>query len=366
MKIGILTFHRTINYGAVLQCYALQELLRRRGHQVEVIDYRIRIVERERRFLSFSTLRTRKSVLIMIKYIIKCILIYRKKKKAINAIDSYLERRILLSKRVNSIKDIPSYYDCIIFGSDQIWNPNLCDGFDSVFWGQFPKGKTKFIAYAASIGEVDVIEDDQWVKINELIRSFDMISVREKELEIALKSKFCIPVQCCLDPTLMIDSGCFDSIAVRPKETNYVFLYNVQKDSYSYIFAKRLAEKLNCKVIRGQARPEKRNKKDIGCQLVECISPEEFLGYIKYSQYVVGNSFHAIALSLVFRKNFYSLECPRPSRVKSLLKQVGLLERHLSSQVENISIVGIDYSEFDSRIKNLRKDSMLFIEGFNA
>ena len=40
MKIGIITFHRADNYGAVLQCYALQEVIRQWGHEVEVIDYR--------------------------------------------------------------------------------------------------------------------------------------------------------------------------------------------------------------------------------------------------------------------------------------------------------------------------------------
>ena len=40
MRIGILTFHRAHNYGAVLQCYALQETLKRMGHDVQVIDYR--------------------------------------------------------------------------------------------------------------------------------------------------------------------------------------------------------------------------------------------------------------------------------------------------------------------------------------
>lgn len=40
MKIGILTFHCAVNYGAVLQAYALQEILRSLGHEVYVIDYR--------------------------------------------------------------------------------------------------------------------------------------------------------------------------------------------------------------------------------------------------------------------------------------------------------------------------------------
>ena len=40
MKIGILTFHSAHNYGAVIQCYGLQQYLTSLGHQVFVIDYR--------------------------------------------------------------------------------------------------------------------------------------------------------------------------------------------------------------------------------------------------------------------------------------------------------------------------------------
>ena len=40
MKIGIITFHWAINYGAVLQCYALQETLKALGHDVFVINYK--------------------------------------------------------------------------------------------------------------------------------------------------------------------------------------------------------------------------------------------------------------------------------------------------------------------------------------
>ena len=54
MKIGILTFHRAHNYGAVLQCYALQEILKRMGHQVYVIDYRQPWIEDFYRFISMD------------------------------------------------------------------------------------------------------------------------------------------------------------------------------------------------------------------------------------------------------------------------------------------------------------------------
>ncbi|MFQ9152593.1 MAG: polysaccharide pyruvyl transferase family protein [Blautia sp.] len=38
-KIGILTFHKSINYGSVLQAFALSDLLSKRGYAVEIIDY---------------------------------------------------------------------------------------------------------------------------------------------------------------------------------------------------------------------------------------------------------------------------------------------------------------------------------------
>ena len=45
MKVGILTFHRAHNFGAMLQCYALQEYLTKKGLNVEVIDYRQPYIE---------------------------------------------------------------------------------------------------------------------------------------------------------------------------------------------------------------------------------------------------------------------------------------------------------------------------------
>lgn len=39
IKLGIITFHRSMNYGAVLQAYALQEVLERLGTEPTIIDY---------------------------------------------------------------------------------------------------------------------------------------------------------------------------------------------------------------------------------------------------------------------------------------------------------------------------------------
>ena len=38
-KIGILTFHNCVNYGAVMQAYGLQSFLESKGYDVEIVDY---------------------------------------------------------------------------------------------------------------------------------------------------------------------------------------------------------------------------------------------------------------------------------------------------------------------------------------
>ena len=38
-KIGILTFHNCVNYGAAMQAYGLQSFLISKGYNVEIIDY---------------------------------------------------------------------------------------------------------------------------------------------------------------------------------------------------------------------------------------------------------------------------------------------------------------------------------------
>jgi hypothetical protein len=96
---------------------------------------------------------------------------------------------------------IPDYYDYIFFGSDQIWNPRICEGFDPLFWGQFPKGKSKFVSYAASLGTPQNIAIDKWDTINENIKNFDNVSVREGKLLEYLKCN--TEGKVVLDPTLL-------------------------------------------------------------------------------------------------------------------------------------------------------------------
>ena len=358
MKIGILTFHNTINYGGVLQCYALKEVLKSFGHDVKIIDYRCNMVEDYKKVVPSAILKDISGFSRRIKYILGSVVLYPRKKKATKAFNTFLENNFELSKRITDINTISRGYDYIVFGSDQIWSPRLCGGFDPVYWGQFHKGNTKFVTYAVSLGEPRKLVKAEWNRIGGLINAFDKISVRENELKEAIEKRFSIPVTCNIDPTLLCEPDVFEKKAIRPKENNYVFLFNVQSDSQSIAFAYHLAQMMGCHLIVGQARPRFRIKKDKRYKLVEAFSPEEFLGYIKYARLVVGNSFHAIALSLVFKKDFYSLDSPMPSRIINILSQIDLLHRHVNSQDRIPKVEDIDYVEVNNKLEAMRNASM--------
>lgn len=362
MKIGILTFHNAINYGAVLQCYALKEFLSQRGHEVEVIDYRVPAIEECKKRLSLFLISEQKGVIKRIAYLLLNLILYRRKKSVIDVFDEYLRLRLNLSRRVYSAQDIPTEYDYIFFGSDQIWNPRICHGFDPILWGQFKKGGTKFIAYAASLGELSFLSDEQWTYVQKYIGVFDYVSVRENAVRDALLEKTNSMIDCCVDPTLMIDDKVLKTCAIRPNLDNFILLYNVTKNKKALNLACRIASKLNCQVVFVEAKPTIHFKKKKNVIYKTGISPDEFLGYIKYARLTIGNSFHLIALSIVMETNFYSINSYRPERVLNLLNQLDLSDRHKIATDVIERVEDIDFSKMRSKLQSLREASLSFID----
>lgn len=362
MKVGILTFHNAINYGAVLQCYALKEFLIQRGHDVQVIDYRVPAIEEYKRLISFSLISEKKGVIKRIAYLFLNLILYKRKKRVIDVFDKYLKLRLNLSKRVYSAQEIPTGYDYIFFGSDQIWNPRICNGFDPILWGQFTKGGMKFVAYAASLGELSFLSDEQWLYAQNHIGVFDFVSVRENVVRDALCEKTEIPIDCCIDPTLLVDNQILCSNALRPNLENYILLYNVTKNEEAVNFACRIASRLNCKVVFIEVKPNLHLKKKENVIYKTGISPDEFLGYIKYARLTIGNSFHLIALSIVMETSFYSLNSYRPQRVLNLLSQLSLSERHKNTTDIIDDIVDIDFFKVRPKLQLLKEKSLSFIQ----
>ena len=178
-KVGLLTTHSVINYGAVLQAFALSQAIKDFGYDCEIIDYypSAKISGKTNNY-SFNNLRSIVSSLLLF-FNIK----YRKDlEKKRKSFDIFLERYFNISKEnygsYNEIKKKLPKYKALVCGSDQIWNLNLMD--DSVYFLDFYDiyPNTKYIAYAPSISEK--LTDEQYNYLLEKVLHFSSLSLREK------------------------------------------------------------------------------------------------------------------------------------------------------------------------------------------
>ena len=357
MKIGILTFHRAINYGAVLQCYALSEVLKGMGHDVEVIDYRPPYIEKYRNLFYWYDFK-KLEITAKLKSLCLLPINYYHRKKSAKAFDSFLVEHIKTSSIVKNICDVPRYYDAIIFGSDQIWSPEICEGLDPVFWGQFPKGRIKFVTYAASMGGHNRMNSEKWNEISKMIKAYDCVSVRELPLQQDIKQYTDVNASLVIDPTLLAPRKIFESIAIKPDEEKYVLLFTLEKSEKAYNLAKRIAKERQCKLIRLRATAGIRNKEKL--MLREGLTPSEFLGYFKYAEFIVTGSFHGTAFSVIFNKNFYTVHSKQEDRAANLLQSVGLTDR-LVDPDDIKEIVNVNHNNTDTTIAEMRKGSMIFL-----
>lgn len=363
MKIGILTFHRAHNYGAVLQVYALQKYLESRGFSAEIIDYCPGYIKKRNSILpNFPvSFRIKGIVSWALRFFCRCIA-YAALKKRYDSFEEFARKNLVLSENAfYSAKDFrqKSDYDAVVFGSDQIWNPNLCEGGDDVFFGRFNFCPRK-IGYAISAGSnvEDVFLCDGRKKD---IGHFFRISCREKALSDAVKKHTGLLVDVVVDPTLIADKKILDSIADPSlADGKFVFVYELARCKEIKNIAVDISRKLGLKILWLRASYEI----ELPCGKLINVSPAQFLGLIKNAECVLTTSFHGVALSIAFRRNFYFLSqgLRNENRIYQLLSDVGLIDRFIRpNQYSGFSPVSWD-APFEERLNEKIGHSRAFLD----
>lgn len=317
MKIGILTFHLAHNYGAVLQCYALQEVLRSMGHDVYVIDYQQPFIVEHFHPKRYWGIRSFISTLIhgnLSDYLYRSRLPYIRYRN----FENFKQRHLHLTDKCYGTDDIPPM-DLYIVGSDQPWNPDLTAGPDLVYYGQFhrPEG-SRLITYAMS-GSEESFNKVGWGKIKHFCENFDALSFREDSITNRFEQITGRHCETSLDPTLVADANLWEPLLNNKwARKKYVLLYHVggPKDVINTMTAKarQIAEEQNIELI------------DASRYL---YSPSDFVSLIRYATYVITASFHAMVFSIIFQKQFCVVRTGQASdvRFETLLKKVNLSNR---------------------------------------
>lgn len=359
-KVGLITFHRPINFGAALQSIALFKAIQKCGGNCQIINYINPAFEKAYPLIHKERFVSLKGLMWEFAMLPKQI----KKRKAFR---SFITKNAFLTKKMkkSELQLIENKFDVFFTGSDQVWNFK-CSGNETAYFLDFVKEKPKF-SYAASFGDTKINSGNKDLYYK-LITSFQKISVRESSGVQIVKDISNIEAVQSLDPTLLLDKAEWSLICqnvLRKHKKEYVLVYFMAqseeiKDQMFVVINKIKEEKgYDVLVIGGSLRKEKD-----GIFYVEISSPEEFVALFRDASYVVTNSFHGTAFSVNFRKNFYSYILPNLDiigRVESFLNKIGLKERVFSFAYQVNELKDINYDLYEKAITDEVQDSYSYL-----
>lgn len=360
--IGILTFHKAINYGAVLQAYALRTAIEELGKPCSVINYAGDKMLRESKVFYFPHHES---------LIDSLIYLYRLPMRArtVNKFNQFLREYLKLSKEIildtQKLKTVSTQYETFITGSDQVFNYNGT-GDDYNYYLEFETEKSKKIAYAPSFG-LKEIDDSHRERVRNNLSSFSALSVRETTGADIVETLIGIrPPEVC-DPTFLLTKEQWEQLCIPPKyKKPYVLVYSFGSRHLEE-YAKKLADEIGGIVVNiNRSLPTIITGRRL--KNAYAPSPCEFLGLIKNAEIVVTNSFHGMALSVILQKEFYCFtnnyinSDATNCRFQTLSEKLGLSKRifNLGDTVERVPM---DYTKIAERLNLWRDQSLSFLKG---
>lgn len=359
MKVGILTYHNACNYGAVFQAYALCEFINAMGHECRIIDYRNENVENQ---YKFAPIFKNNTPMINLKRNLSVIKVVLGKKRNFRKWHSDLRKTVLVTK--GELKKISNDFDRIIAGSDQVWNTK-CTGGDYSYLLDFVDEADKKISYAASFGSVGVPEESK-EEYARLLSEFSLISVREQSGADIVKRLCGKDAEVVADPVFLPDRSLWEKRrSAKQKYSNYIFVYQIGCNVKFNEYVHKLSEKTGKKIV--YVTDHLRNNLDYGLKSIDksAASPEEFIRLLSDSDYVVTNSFHCTALSVIFNKDFNAVvkgseKDGYNTRIYDVLKKFGLENRIVNDKTGNTG--KIDYTGINDKIVKEREKARYFLE----
>ena len=345
-KIGIISLYSySVNYGGVLQAFAMNQLLLNAGFEPQQIVY-------SNTSPNYKKKKTLKDFLSehTVSYVLKKpfnLLLSRCPNKIRKFFNSHAEESIRLRAKVfenfrknrithtqgcnqNNIAEKCSFFDGYICGSDQVWNPGIAD--ENYLLSFVPDGKTRF-SYAASIPQSSIPADKLDLFKNNLAL-FDGISVREENSVELIKSLCNKDVTWVLDPTLLMSAEEWIKYAEPyPIKGDYVFCYFLGTDKRFRRAVKKYAKANNLKIVTFPYLLPEPNSADkhFGDIRICDANPLQFVSLIKNAKCVFADSFHAAAFSINLHTDFYVFQRSESrsmgSRMTSLLKLANCRER---------------------------------------
>ena len=345
MKVGLITFHDTTNFGSLLQTYGLYRAVEKCGEECEVIDYQCKsIVDRELpRKIRFTL-----NPLGLAKQLWNRYVMTKKYDKLLH----FLKQNMQLGTKCNreNVKSVDGVYDRYIVGSDIVWGLDITNS-DTAYFLDFVSCGDKKLAYSSSVGTP--WSDEEKIMLRPLLLDFNMIAVRENESADWVEELTSKRPDVVCDPTMLLSGSEWSAIkSDKYKNHNYVFVYFNDSDGRCLEMAKRYAKQHNLEVYYvNYGGPIK------GVHSVRPYSLEEFLSLIFYAQRVFTASYHGMLFSTYFEKDFVFFNRAHKSRMRTLAQKLNV-ERCDGALVDVNNLPDVDYKLVNAAVEEYRNYSM--------
>lgn len=358
MKSITVTTQRSINYGAVLQAYALQKAQIKLGIENLLLDTPC-----------IKKLYTKIDWKLSRKTLIDCVsnaaYLFHKKEmdRLLSKFDDFVQNNIKLTRVYNNYADLIKEHpkaDFYINGSDQVFG--LRGPYDKIRLLCFLDNNIVKCSYAASLGEYDWDEEEK-VLFRNIIRDYLFVSVREKYAKEYIESFSDVKCEVHVDPVFLLEKYEWkkiisDNIIGEPYILCYPLIGNVKMQDV----INKLKAKTGLKTVSVSPLPIKRIKAD---KYIFDAGPAEFLSLLYYADYVITTSFHGTAFSLLFEKDFYTLiKDYKYQRITNLLELVGLSSRVVSERDTNFVLNNkpIDFTYCKTILQKERDRGYLYLK----
>mgnify|MGYP004473138233 FL=1 len=362
-KIAILTFHRALNYGALLQAFALQQSLNESGTEIEaeILDYRNDVLEK---MYYYPSLRERHDIKSIAKYFLQG----RNELRRRERFERFRLSNLPISSKVyttSNVRDANQEYDAFIVGSDQVWNYKA-HSFDENYFLGFVEDNTKKKSYAASFG-ISALPDDQIPRYRALLQSFGLCSVREEQGIEILRQLGINLARIDIDPSFLLDKqDWIRHFSIRKSKEKYIFAYYFELTPTMKKFVEELSKKTGYYVkYLGNAL---HSPFDCPCKADKTAGPIEFIDAIYNASYIVTNSFHGTAFAINFNIPFFvellKSDAKVNSRIENILSATDLVQRQIVNycNIEDAMSHDIDWDAVNKRVFDMRTYSMDYIK----
>ncbi len=364
-NVGIVTLNGYYNYGNRLQNYALQEIIKELGFNVETIiiqgvplrKYKNNMHRKHRLSIKAIYSKLFKRITKKVAYYMSKQLI-REREKVFRCFSQKYLTETFYEYSSNNLKYLSNKYSFFVVGSDQVWKP-VNKSKMPIYFLDFAE-KTKRISYAPSFG-VSKLPPECELDYKKWLLGMHKLSVREETGADIIRKLTGKNAPVLVDPTILLSKEKWLSISKeaknKPKDKYLLtyFLGEVLNDYDKQI--RRIAEENNLRII---------HLADIKDHAAYPTGPREFIDYINSASVLCTDSFHGCVFSILMETPFIVYERigaeSMYSRIDTLLSKFQLESRKAQNIKTNDQVFEVDYSYIPSILQIERKKSLDYLK----